>query len=85
MRRFTDDRRIVAVGDDQTSFPGKIPLLFEDSREMRRHGPEETIAIIEIVEPFAVAEQVRLGDLDLDDREAAYTVDRHEIGAAAVG
>ena len=52
---------------------------------MRRHRPEEAVAIIEIVDPFAVAEQVGLGDLDLDDGQAALGVDRHQVGAAAVG
>ena len=85
MRSFTDHRRIVAVGNDQPRFPGQIALLFEIARQMRRHRPVETIAIVEIVEPFAVADQVRLGDLDFDDREAAVTVDCHQIGAAAVG
>jgi hypothetical protein len=67
VRRLAHHRGIIAVGDDQPRFAGQVALLLEDSREVRRHRPEEAVAIIEIVEPFAVAEQVGLGDLDLDD------------------
>ena len=51
---------------------------------MRRHGPEELVAVIEIVGPLAVSKQVGLRDLDLDNREAAFRIDCHEVGAAAI-
>ena len=52
---------------------------------MRRHGPEESVAVIEIIGPFVVADQICLGDLDLDDGETALRIDRHQVRAAAVG
>ena len=61
------DRGIVAVGDDQARGSGKIALMLEQCGKIRRHRPEEMIAIIEIVGPLGIIDQVGLGDLDLDD------------------
>lgn len=85
MSGVADNRRVVAIRDNQTGLRGKIPLLFKQSRELRRNRPEESIAKVEIVEPFAVAEQIGPGDLDLDDRQPALGVDRHQIGAPPIG
>ena len=85
MRGLTHHRRIIAVGDNQAGCARKIALLIENARQMRRHGPVETVAIVEIIRPLAVPKEVRLRDLDLDDRESALAVDRHQVGAATVG
>ena len=84
MRGLAHHRGIVTVGDDQSRSIGQIPLLLEDSREVRRHRPEEAVAIVEIIRPLAVADKIRLGDLDLDDREASLAVNRHQVGAPPV-
>src|SRR4051794_41101180 len=85
VRGFTDDRRIVTIGDNQSRLRWQIAFLVENSRKLRRHRPKEAIAIIEIIEPLAVTEKIGLGDLDLDDRKSAFGIDRHEIGAPSVG
>ena len=85
MRGFTDHRRVIAVGDDQPGLRGEVLLLLEQTGEVRRDRPEEAIALVEIIEPFAVADQVGLGDLDLDNRQPALGIDRHQVGAAPVG
>lgn len=84
MRSIAYDRCVIAIGHDQASIVRKEALLFEEVGEVRRHGPKESVAIFEVVGPFAVAQQVRLGDLDLHDRERALGVDRHKVRAAAV-
>src|SRR5438270_5144933 len=85
MRGFADHCRIVTIRNDQSGYTGQVALLIEDSREVRRYRPVKTVAIIEIVEPLAVSEKVGLGDLDLDDREAAAAVERHQIGTPTIG
>ena len=53
--------------------------------EALRHRPEKPVAIIQILAPLAVAEQIGARDLDLDDGDHAAGIDRHHVGAAAVG
>src|SRR5438270_12047183 len=77
MRGFADDGGIVAVCHNQTGFARQVALFLEYPRQMRGHRPIKTVAITEIVEPFAITEQVRLGDLDLDDGAAPLAIDRH--------
>src|SRR6185295_3696588 len=72
-------------GHDQSRFSRQVALFLKQSREMRRDRPEEAVAIIEIVEPFAVADQVGLRDLDLNDGETAFGVYGHQVCSPAVG
>ena len=52
-------RGIVAIGDDQPAGAGMEAFLLERLQvEPGRHRPEEAVAIIEIVTPFAVANQI---------------------------
>ena len=52
--------------------------------EAGRHRPAKPIAIIEIVLPLHVATQVGARAFDLDDRDAAFGIERHDIGAPPV-
>ena len=85
MRGFANNCSVVAVSNDEAGVARQVTLFLEDLRQVRRHGPKETVAITKIIGPFAVAEKIGLGDLDFDDREAALPVDRHQIGAATIG
>jgi hypothetical protein len=86
VRRRPDDLGIVAVGDDQAGAIGAEIVAVEGREaEAGRHRPIEEVAIIEIVAPFAVAEQIGARDLDLDDDQPALGVDRDHVGAPAVG
>jgi hypothetical protein len=49
-----------------------------------RQAPVEPVAELEVVGPFAVAEQVGARGLDLDDHQLALGVDSHQVGAPAV-
>ena len=60
MHRFADHRGVVAVGDDQSGLSrADIVPPRRIARQMRRNRPEEAVAIIEIVEPFAVPDADR--------------------------
>lgn len=85
MGRFTNHCGIVAVGDNQSRFTWKKALFLQNECEVRRYRPEETIAKFEIIGPLAVADEIGLGDLDLDDRESPFAVDCHQIRPAPVG
>ena len=77
--------RIVAIGDDQPGYVGTEMRLFEGlERKARRNRPAEAVTIIEIFVPLAIATQVRARAFDLDNRDAAFGIDRHDIGAPAV-
>ena len=74
-----------AIGDDQPGDVGQEVGTVANPGKFGRHGPEEPVAIIEIVGPFAVAQEVGLRDLDLNDRQPTLGVDRHHVGATTVG
>ena len=83
-RRLAQDRGVVAVGDDHARSLGQERFAVQRAMvEPGRHRPEEAVAMVEIVEPFAVAEQIGARHLDLDDDDLAARVDRHDVGAAA--
>ena len=60
------------------------PFLFEQRTKMVRHGPEEAIAVIQIVGPFLVAEQIGLADLYFHDGQFAPWPHRHQIRPSPV-
>src|SRR3546814_1750842 len=77
--RLAHDRRIVAIGDDQPGTRRQKGIAIERARvEPRRQCPEKTVAMIEILGPFCVPEQIGPRDLDLDDRDPALGIDRSE-------
>jgi hypothetical protein len=53
--------------------------------EAGRHRPEEAVTIIQIVDPFVIAEQIGPRNLDLDDGQDPARADRHHVGPAPVG
>src|SRR5690606_9705969 len=68
--RLADDLGIVTVGDDPPGTIGPESRPIERlEREAGRHGPEEAVAIIEVIGPFVIAEQIGPRHLDLDDGE----------------
>ena len=79
------DRRIITIGDQQTGFVRQEMRLVEQAAQALGHRPVKAVAIIQIVAPLAVADQVGAADLDLDDRQMAPGIDRDQVGAAAVG
>ncbi len=84
-RRGAQDFGVVAIGDDHPAAVGAVVRAVErPAIEPRRHPPEEAVAMIEIVGPFAIAQQIAALDLDLDDDHPSLGVDPHQIGAAAV-
>src|SRR5439155_9116943 len=85
MRGLTDHRSIVAIGNDQPRLAWQIALFVKDPRQERGDRPVESIAIFKIITPFPIADEVSLSDLDLDDGQAALRINRHEVGAAAIG
>ena len=84
MRSFADNSRIIAVSHNQTCLLRKKALFFKDDRKMRGNSPEKPITIFEIIGPFAVANKIGLGDLDLYDRKIALAINRHQVGAASI-
>ena len=77
---------IKAIGHDE---PG---LLWPEGRgvEIARrqaggHRPEEAIAMIKIIRPFAVTAQIREADLDLDQCQTAGCIDSKDVGPTAPG
>ncbi len=85
MRRFTHHGSVVTIGNEDSGIPRPETLVIEQGRQQVRNRPEESVAIIEIVDPFLVAEQIGAADLDLDDRQFPFGPDRHQIRAPAVG
>ena len=84
MRRFARDHRVIAVGDDQPGRAWKEARTLANRRQRGGHRPIKAVAIIEIVQPRAVADQIGLGDFDLNNGEAALWIDRHHVGAATI-
>jgi hypothetical protein len=74
------------VRHDQAGAVRAEPVAVERlEAEAGGHRPEEAVAIIEVIAPFLVTEQVRPRHLDLDDHQLPLGTDRHHVGAAAVG
>ena len=75
----------VAIGHDHAAAIGTEALALERAAvEAGRYAPEEAIAEIEIVGPFAIAQQIAALDLDLDDDHPTLGVHSHQIGAPTV-
>src|SRR5207237_1088126 len=55
---LADDRGVIPVSDDQPGLAREVALLLQDPRQVRRHRPVEAVAIIQIVKPLAVADEV---------------------------
>ena len=82
-RRGADDLGVVAIGHDHpTVFGMKARVIETGAVEVRGQAPIEPVAVIEVIGPLGVAEQVGAADLDLDDDDPALGVDPHQIGAA---
>src|SRR5213078_3556243 len=58
VRGVTNDRCVIPVGDDEPGLGGQVAVLVEDVRQIWWHRPEETVAIIQIIEPFAIADKI---------------------------
>ncbi len=69
---LTDDRRIIAVGNDHAG-AGRQERLPVQRRGVETGGdrPVEAVAAAEIIGPFAVTEQIGARHLDLDDDDVA--------------
>ena len=80
MSRRSDDFGAEAVGDHQ-------PFILRQDivGKIGGDGEGEKIAIFQIVPPFVVRLEIGKSGFDLDDGEPALMVQRHDIGAPAVG
>lgn len=69
------DFRVIGIGDDQSGAVGPERGLVKQAEvEAGRHSPEIAVAIIEIILPLPVAEEVGAAALDFHGNEAAASV-----------
>ena len=74
------DLGVVAVGRDHAAAFGEKRVGFQWRTVQRgRQGPVEPVAIVQIVGPFAVTQQVGPAHLDLDDDDVAFGIDAHQV------
>ena len=84
-RGGTDNFPVIAIGHDDAAAIGAICVAFERAAiHPRGQGPEEPVAEIEIIGPFAIAQQVAPLDLDLDDDHLPLSVDPHHVRAPPI-
>jgi len=83
-RGGAQDLGVVAVGHDHAAALGQERRRVQRRAVERRwQAPVEAVAVLEIVGPLAVAQEVRAADLDLDDDDMPARVDPHEVGPPA--
>jgi hypothetical protein len=83
-RRRPENLRVIAIGNDHPAALRQERRGIERRAvQLRRESPVEAVAIVQIVGPFRVAQQIGAAHLDLDDGDPALGVDAHQIGAAS--
>ena len=80
-----DECGAMGIGDDEAGLCGGEGGRIEKGRERFGHGPEEGVAMVEIVAPLAVTHEVGARRLDFGEPDCAAGVDADDVGAAAVG
>lgn len=84
-RRRPNDFAIITVGHHDTAAIGAIVLSIKDIPvDLRRKPPIESIAEVEVIGPFAIAEQIAALDLNFDDDDPALRIETHQISAPSV-
>jgi len=76
---------IVTIGDDNPAGVRQERFCFQAGTiKVRGKTPIEAVAMVEIIGPFAIAQQIGPADLDLHDHHAAFCIDTHQIRTATV-
>ena len=71
---------VIAIGNDDSATVRSIAFAVQRAViEPRGHSPVETIAMIEIIGPFAITQQIAPLDLDFDDDDPPLGVDTHKV------
>lgn len=89
-REQAGDRRphqfgAMGIGNDEAGLGRREGGSLEERRERFRHRPEEGVAVLPIVRPLAVSQEIAARELDLGQPHKAAGIDADEVGAAAIG
>lgn len=77
-----DNLAIIAIGHNNPAFLGQIICTFE-RRAIKplRNTPEKPVAMLKVIGPFAIAQQIASLNLNLNDDNFAFGINAHQISA----
>ena len=84
-RGMAQDFAIICICNNYTAAAGLIRFCLQRTA-IKRGGdaPEKPIAIIQIIGPFSIAQQITTSDLYFDNHHQTLGIHTHQIGAAPI-